>query len=145
MTASLAEVEADPDVARGVSGWVGARRRSETGEAAVRREEELSGVGYHMGIDIVGLLAVFSIFFVPITGLMLILTTRFAFKPLVESLAKALRESGHTQEAERFSPNQELTLQVELLRDEVRRLKEVQEFDKKLLESVSSKDIDFSV
>jgi hypothetical protein len=38
-----------------------------------------------------------------------------------------------------------LTLQVELLRDEVRRLKEVQEFDKKLLESVSSKDIDFSV
>jgi hypothetical protein len=51
----------------------------------------------------------------------------------------------HTQEAERFSPNQELTLQVELLRDEVRRLKEVQEFDKKLLESVSSKGIDFSV
>ncbi len=43
---------------------------------------------------LIPLLAVFSIFFIPIASLMLILTTKFAFKPLVETLAKALRESG---------------------------------------------------
>lgn len=98
-----------------------------------------------MGIDIVGLLAVFSIFFVPITGLMLILTTRFAFKPLVETLAKALRDSGHSLPYEHSFPNQDLALQVEALRQEIKALRAEQDFDRKLLGSAPSRDTDFSV
>ena len=85
--------------------------------------------------QLIGLVAVFSIFFVPITGLMIILTTRFAFKPLAETLAKALRESGNAHCPERLSLDQDLAEQVVLLRDEVRQLKDAQEFDKRLLGS----------
>ena len=92
-----------------------------------------------MGIEVlIPLLAVFSIFFIPIAGLMVILTTKFAFKPLVETLAKALRESG---QGAQDTPNwqlQELTEQVLALTEEVRQLKEVQEFDNKLLGSETS-------
>jgi hypothetical protein len=87
-----------------------------------------------MPIDLVGLLAVFSILFVPMTGLMLILTTRFAFKPLVEALARALRESGHVSAGEAKNSNQFLLEELESLREEVRELRMMQEFDRKLLE-----------
>ncbi len=81
---------------------------------------------------LIPLLAVFSIFFIPIASLMLILTTKFAFRPLVETLAKALRESG---QGVQYPPQQleELTEQVLALTEEVKRMREVQEFDKKLL------------
>ena len=88
-----------------------------------------------MPIDLVGLLAVFSILFVPMTGLMLILTTRFAFKPLVETLARALRESGHIGGGETSISNQFLLEELESLREEVRELRTIREFDKKLLEA----------
>ena len=91
-----------------------------------------------MGIDLVGVLAVFSIFFVPITGLMLILTTRFAFKPLVETLAKALRESGRGTPYDHSLPESDLTLQLEALREEIRALRAEQDFDRKLLGSATS-------
>jgi hypothetical protein len=91
-----------------------------------------------MGIDLVGLLAVFSIFFVPITGLMLILTIRFAFKPLVETLAKALRESGRGVSFEGYPQDPEVSLQIEALREEIRALRAEQEFDRKLLGSATS-------
>ena len=84
---------------------------------------------------LIGLIAVLSIFFVPITGLMIILTTRYAFKPLVETLAKALRESGYACSPERLSLDQDLAEQVVLLRDEVRHVKDAQEVDKRLLGS----------
>ena len=82
---------------------------------------------------LIPLLAIFSLFLVPIGGLMLILTTRFAFKPLVETLSKALKESGHGPGRNSAWQLQELTEQVEALRTEVRQLREAQEFDKKLL------------
>jgi hypothetical protein len=94
--------------------------------------------------QLIGLLAVFSLFFVPITGLMIILTTRFAFKPLVETLAKALKESGYAHPQEHFS-HPDLAEQIESLRDDVMQLREVQDFDKKLLGSNSSRDTHFSV
>ena len=97
-----------------------------------------------MGIDLVGLLAVFSIFFIPITAGMFILTTRFALKPLVETLAKALRESGYAHSPELLPHSQDLTDQVESLRSEVRDLKEVQDFDRKLLGASASQDGDIS-
>ena len=69
---------------------------------------------------------------------MVILTTKFAFKPLVETLAKALRESGQgTQDTSNWQL-QELTEQVLALTEEVRQLKDVQEFDRKLLNSEAS-------
>ena len=97
-----------------------------------------------MGIDLVALLAVFSIFFIPITAGMFILTTRFALKPLVETLAKALRESGYAHPPELLPHIQDLSDQVESLRGEVRALKEVQDFDRKLLGANASQDIDHS-
>ena len=89
-----------------------------------------------MGIEVlIPLLAVFSIFFIPIAGLMVILTTKFAFKPLVETLAKALRESGQGAEYPPRLQLEELTEQVLALTEEVKQMREVQEFDKKLLGS----------
>ena len=106
---------------------------SETPPPPPRRVDTHSGRTVIMGIDLVGLLAVFSIFFIPITAGMFILTTRFALKPLVETLAKALRESGYAHPPELLPHIQELTDQVETLRSEVRELTEVQDFDRKLL------------
>ena len=90
-----------------------------------------------MGVDVlVPLLAVFSIFFIPIAGLTFVFTTRFALKPLVETLAKALSESGQIgRSPELFLRLQELTDTVEALSGEVRTLKEGQEFDRQLLKA----------
>jgi hypothetical protein len=89
-----------------------------------------------VGIEVlIPLLAVFSIFFIPITGLTFILTTRFALKPLVETLARALRESGHGSSPEMLAHLQGLSEQVESLTAEVQRLRDAQEFDRKLLEA----------
>ena len=89
-----------------------------------------------MGIEVlIPLLAVFSIFFIPITGLMLILTTRFALKPLVETLARALKESGYSSSPDLLNHMRTLSEQVETLATEVQQLREAQEFDRKLLET----------
>ena len=86
---------------------------------------------------LIPLLAITALFLIPIGGLTLILTTRFAFKPLVESLSKALRESGHGSPYPQTGQIQELTEKVEALAAEVRQLKEGQDFDRKLLASES--------
>ena len=87
-----------------------------------------------MGVEVlIPLLAVFSVFFIPITGLMLILTTRFALKPLVETLTRALKESGHISSPDLLNHVQALSDQVETLTKEVQQLREAQEFDRKLL------------
>jgi len=92
-----------------------------------------------MGLDIlIPLLAIFSVIFVPITGVMIILTTRFAFKPLAETIAKALRESGYGGPGAVPASTEQIRLlaaQVEALTEEVRQLKDVREFDQKLLGS----------
>jgi len=89
-----------------------------------------------MGIEIlIPLLAVFSIFFIPITGLMFILTTKFALKPLVETLARALRDSGHGSQSDLLPHIQALTEQVESLGSEVQQLRDAQEFDRKLIQA----------
>ena len=94
-----------------------------------------------MGIEIlIPLLAIFSIFFVPILGATVILTTRFALKPLAETIASALRESGHNFPGAGSERMLELTEQVQALTDEVQRLREAQEFDRHLLESRGGED-----
>ena len=81
---------------------------------------------------LIPILAILSIFFVPITGVMLILVSRYALKPLVETLSQALRDS-RQPDAASLIQIQALTEQVEALSDEVRRLQEFQDFDRRLL------------
>ena len=90
---------------------------------------------------LIPLLAVFSIFFIPILGVMMILTSKFALTPLVETLAKALRESGPGAADAPQWQMQELTEQMQALTEEVRKLRDVQDFDKKLLSSETSSDL----
>jgi hypothetical protein len=88
-----------------------------------------------MGVEVlIPLLAIFSVLLVPILGVTIILTTRFALKPLAETLAAALRESGHLPAKASSYQMLELTEQVRALSEEVRRLTEAQEFDRKLLQ-----------
>ncbi len=89
-----------------------------------------------MGIEVlIPLLAIFSVLLVPILGVTVILTTRFALKPLAETIAAALRESGHSSFPEGSHQLRELTEQVQALTAEIHRLSEAQEFDRKLLEA----------
>ena len=91
-----------------------------------------------MGIEIlIPLLAVFSIFFIPITGLMFILTSRFALKPLVETLAKALRESGQGASPDLLAQLHDISEKVESMGSEIERPRDAHEFDRKLLEAKS--------
>jgi hypothetical protein len=89
-----------------------------------------------VGIEVlIPILAIVSVLLVPILGLTVILTTRFALKPLAETIAAALRESGFSGSP--GSPHQlrDLAEQVQALTEEVQRLREGQEFDRRLLEA----------
>ena len=87
-------------------------------------------------MDLTMLIPIFGILLVmiPVAGLTFALTLRLAVRPFVETLAKALKESGHA------SGTQELTAQIMILQEEfetltheVRELRSAQEFDQKLL------------
>ena len=86
------------------------------------------------GMWIQNIVAIIAIFLIPMMGLTIILTTRLAFKPLVESLSKALRESGLALSPEVLGQIHHLSEQVESLEEQVRRLEDAQAFDRKLLE-----------
>lgn len=87
-----------------------------------------------MGVEVlIPLLAIFSVVFIPVAGLTFVFTSKFALRPLVETLAKALRESNTTASPELLHRLHELTDSVDSLQQEVRALKEGQEFDRKLL------------
>lgn len=81
---------------------------------------------------LIPIIAIISIFLVPITGVMLILVSRYALKPLVETLSAALRDSRANGE---LGPGQlqALVEQVEDLTAEVRRLQSLQDFDRQLM------------
>ena len=88
-----------------------------------------------MGFEVfIPLLAIVSVLLVPILGVTVILTTRFALKPLAETVASALRESGWSPDSGRPGEIRELAEQVQALAEEVQSLREGQEFDRKLLE-----------
>lgn len=86
---------------------------------------------------LIPIIAIISLFLIPITGAMLILVSRFALRPLVETLASAVRESQEGMRGSARLQIQELTEQVESLTAEVKRLQEAQEFDRQLLASSS--------
>ena len=83
-----------------------------------------------MLIALMGILLVM----IPVAGITLTLTIRFALTPLVEKLAKALRESGLGGSSETDLRVADLEEQIQVLVSEVRRLNEGQAFDRKLLQ-----------
>lgn len=85
------------------------------------------------GMWIQNIIAVIALFLIPMTGLTVILTARLAFKPLVESLSKALRETGFATSPELLSEVHRLSDRLEALTEHVQRLEEGQEFDRKLI------------
>lgn len=80
-------------------------------------------------IPILGILLVM----IPVAGLTLILTARFALKPLVETLARALRESGFSGSAEEQARLGELSDQVQALSEQIARMESALDFDRKLI------------
>ncbi len=84
-------------------------------------------------VPIVGILLVM----IPVAGLTLTLTFRFAVRPFVETLAQALRESGRGGSDPQIEA---LSQHVESLTAEVQRLGEAQRFDRELLTERTSPD-----
>lgn len=71
---------------------------------------------------------------IPVAGLTLVLTIRLAVKPLVETLADALRESRQGGDDGLLAEQlRVLSEELETLTHEVRELRSGQDFDRKLL------------
>ena len=81
-------------------------------------------------IPIMGILLVM----IPVAGLTLILTMRFALKPFVETLSRALRESGFSSASgsELRLHIEDLSQQVQELSGQIARLQQAQDFDRQL-------------
>lgn len=89
-------------------------------------------------MDLRMLIPIFGILLVmiPVAGLTFGLTLRLAVKPFVETLAKALRESGGAPAANQLSAQLELLQdEFESLTHQVRELRTGQDFDQTLLAS----------
>lgn len=86
-----------------------------------------------MGLDF--LVPIFGIllFLVPITGLTVVFTSKYAVRHIAEALAQLRSEGGYAQPSELQLQIQDLSEQVAGLSDELRRLKEAQDFDQRLL------------
>lgn len=84
-------------------------------------------------IPIFGILIVL----VPVTGLTVVLTAKFATKPIVQAIAQLRGGQGYAGPAEIQMQLQDLSESVEALAGEVQRLREAQAFDRKLLEERS--------
>lgn len=87
-------------------------------------------------MDIAVLIPIFGIILsmIPVAGLTLVLTIRLAVKPLVETLAEALRESRQGAGTDVLASHLgALSEEVETLTHEVRELRSAQDFDRTLL------------
>lgn len=83
------------------------------------------------------LVAIFGIllFLVPITGLTVVMTAKYATKPIVDALSQLRGGQGYSGSNELRLQIQDLSETVEVLTAEVHRLREAQAFDHKLLAS----------
>jgi hypothetical protein len=70
---------------------------------------------------------------IPVAGLTLALTLRFAVRPMVETLARALKESKAPAADQLVAQIALLQDEVDALSREVRELRSAQDFDAKLL------------
>ena len=76
---------------------------------------------------------------VPVTGLTVVLTAKFATKPIVQALTELRGGQGYTTPSEMQLQIQDLSESVEALTSEVQRLREAQTFDRKLLQERASR------
>ena len=86
-------------------------------------------MGLEVLIPIMGILLVM----IPVAGLTLALTLRFAVRPMVETLAKALKESHGPRDDQLVAQLTLLQDEVDTLSLEVRELQSARDFDRKLL------------
>ncbi|MCG6986779.1 MAG: hypothetical protein LJF06_01130 [Gemmatimonadetes bacterium] len=92
-------------------------------------------MGLEFLVPIFGILIVL----VPITGLTVVFTSKYATKSVVEVLAQLRRgESASATTAELEARVHDLTEQVEVLSEEVRRLRAAQDFDHQLIAPAQS-------
>lgn len=87
-----------------------------------------------MGLDFLVPIFGILIVLVPVTGMTVVLTAKFATKPIVEALTQLRGGQGYAGPTELQAQVQDLSETVEALTGEVRRLREAQAFDRKLLE-----------
>jgi len=87
-------------------------------------------MGLEFLVPIFGILIVL----VPVTGLTVVLTAKFATKPIVQALTELRGGQGYAGPSEIRVQIQDLSESVETLAAEVQRLREAQVFDRKLLE-----------
>jgi hypothetical protein len=85
-----------------------------------------------MGLEI--LVPIFGIllFLVPITGLTVVFTAKYALKPLVEALTQLRLGQGTMQPPELEARLRDVSEQVEVLSGEIQRLRDAQDFDRQL-------------
>lgn len=88
-------------------------------------------MGLEFLVPIFGILIVL----VPVTGLTLVFTAKYATRHIVEGLAQLRSEGGYARPNELQVQIQDLSEQVEALTHEVHRLREVRDFDQRLLRS----------
>lgn len=91
-----------------------------------------------MGLDF--LIPIFGILLVmiPVLGVTTIVTLRWGLKPFIETLANELKGSGFVAPEELEGRVEALSLELEAVTSELHRLREAQEFDRRLLESGAS-------
>lgn len=92
-------------------------------------------MGLEFLVPIFGILIVL----VPVTGLTVVLTAKFATRPIVEALMQLRGGPGYAGPAETQLQIQDLSESVEALQAEVQRLREAQAFDRKLLQEKAGK------
>lgn len=87
-----------------------------------------------MGLDFLVPIFGIMIVLVPVTGLTVVLTAKFATKPIVEALTQLRSGQGYGTPGELQIQIQDLSEQVEVITGELHRLRDAQAFDRKLLE-----------
>lgn len=70
---------------------------------------------------------------VPVIGVTTVLTLQFGLKPFVESLAKELRGLDGASGRQLQAQVEDMSEQLALMSDELRRLREARDFDERLL------------
>jgi len=87
-------------------------------------------------MDLEPLIPIFGmvVVLVPVTGLTVVLTAKHVTEPLVAALTRLRGGQGYGASGELHAQVQDLSEQVEALTGELRRLKEAQAFDRRLLE-----------
>ncbi len=92
-------------------------------------------MGLEFLVPIFGILIVL----VPVTGLTVVLTAKFATKPIVQAITELRSGQGYAGPAEMQLQIQDLSESVEALTAEVQRLREAESFDRKLLQERAGK------